>query len=114
MTALVRSCPSKLGRDSHFACQINEILEREGEIAMAADTLIHISRDEIEQARLTTELKNILDYQSGMVSAERRGRAEGSFEEKQKIARKMKELGDPIEKIQVITGLSSEEIQQIS
>ena len=93
---------------------------------MAADTLIHISRDEIEQARLTTELKNILDYQSGMVSAKRsgraeglaegyaEGRAEGNAEKALEIARKMKELGDPIEKIQVITGLSSEVIQQIS
>ena len=98
--------------------KINEILEREGEIAMAADTLIHISRDEIEQARLTTELKNILDYQSGMVSAKREGRAEGHkegrLEEKLKIAQKMKSAGRSIVEIEEFTGLSSDVIQQIS
>ena len=47
---------------------------------MAGETLIHISRDDIEQARLTTELKNRLDYQSGMVDAEWKGRIEGHAE----------------------------------
>ena len=51
---------------------------------MAGETLIHISRDDIEQARLTTELKNKLDYQSGMVYSERKGRAEGLKEGLQK------------------------------
>jgi len=60
--------------------KINEILDKEEEIAMAGETLIHISRDDIEQARLTTELKNKLDYQSGMVYAERKGRTEGHAE----------------------------------
>ena len=57
--------------------KINEILEKEEEIAMAGETMIHISKDEIEFARQTTELKNILDYQSGMVNARRAGLAEG-------------------------------------
>ena len=51
---------------------------------MAGETLIHISRDDIEQARLTTELKNKLDYQSGMVDAEWKGRTEGHAEGLQK------------------------------
>ena len=89
--------------------KINEILEREGTIAMAGETLINISRDEIEQARLTTELKNKLDYQSGMVNAERRGRAEGIHE----IARKMREMGETPEKIRLITGLAPEIIETI-
>ena len=59
---------------------INEIIKAKEEIAMAGETLIHISRDEIEQARLTTLMKNKLDYQSGMVSAERRGIKKGRLE----------------------------------
>jgi len=113
--------------------KMNEILEREEGIAMAGETLIRISRDEIEQARLTTELKNILDYQSGMVSAERKGMKEGHMEghregikegraegmkegrteEKFEIARKMKNAGRPIAEIEAFTGLSSAAIKQI-
>ena len=121
--------------------KMNEILEREEEIAMAGEALIHISRDEIEQARLTTELKNILDYQSGMVSAERKGIAKGLrkgltkgreegltegivkgrteglekglTEGKLEVARKMKHAGRPIAEIEEFTGLSSAAIKQI-
>jgi len=85
--------------------KINEILEREEEIAMAGETLIHISRDDIEQARLTTELKNKLDYQSGMVYAERKGRAE----EKLEIAKNLKAAGVSAEIIFQTTGLRQEE-----
>ena len=52
---------------------INEILQKEAEIKMASETLIEISRDEIERARLTSELKYILDNQSMRVSAKREG-----------------------------------------
>ena len=105
--------------------KINEILEGEEGIAMAGETLIHISRDEIEQARLTTELKNILDYQSGMSYSRREGREEGHKEGLQKgleegerkkaldIARKMKNAGRPSSEIAEFTGLSSEIIQKI-
>ena len=47
---------------------------------MASETLIEISRDEIEAARLTSELKYILDNQSMRVSAKREGKAEGLAE----------------------------------
>jgi len=97
--------------------KINEILEREEEIAMAGETLIHISRDDIEQARLTTELKNKLDYQSGMVYAKRQGRTEGRAEglaegrvtEKLEIAKNLKAAGVSAEIIFQTTGLRLEE-----
>ena len=97
--------------------KINEILEREEEIAMAGETLIHISRDDIEQARLTTELKNKLDYQSGMVYAERKGRTEGRTEGLQEgeqkrsveIAKYLKAAGVSAEIIFQTTGLRLED-----
>jgi len=105
--------------------KINEILEREEEIAMAGETLIHISRDDIEQARLTTELKNKLDYQSGMVDARWEGRIEGHAEGRaegrteglkegenkkaKEIARNMKAAGISAEIIFQTTGLYPEE-----
>ena len=84
---------------------------------MAGETLIHISRDDIEQARLTTELKNRLDYQSGMVDAEWKGRTEGHAEGLQKgehkkaieIARNLKAAGVSAEIIFQTTGLHLEE-----
>jgi hypothetical protein len=39
--------------------------------------LAAISQDENERARLLTLEKNLLDYQSGIISAERRGMQQG-------------------------------------
>jgi predicted transposase/invertase (TIGR01784 family) len=99
--------------------KIIEIIKREEGIAMAVETLVNITQDEIEYARMCNLIKSQLDYQSGMVDAERKGRAEGHAEghaqgradEKLEIARKMKEMGDSIEKIQTITGLPPETIE---
>ena len=89
---------------------------------MAGETLVHISRDEIERARLTTELKNILDYQSGMVTAKRQGRAEGlkkgrvegHAEKALEIARNALAKGSTVEFVQEITGLDMETIQGLN
>jgi len=89
--------------------KIIEIINREEGIAMALDTLVTITQDEIEYERMSSLIKSQLDYQSDMVEAKREGRAEKALE----IARKMKEMGDSIEKIQTITGLPSETIEQI-
>ena len=53
--------------------KINEILEHEEGIAMASEVLINISKDEIEQARLESELKYELDTQSNLVYERRKG-----------------------------------------
>ena len=89
--------------------KIIEIINREEGIAMALDTLVNITQDEIEYARMSTLLKSELDYQSGMENARREGINQASLE----IARKMKEMGDSIEKIQTITGLPPETIEQV-
>jgi len=57
--------------------KINDIIKREEGIAMALDTLVNITRNEIEYARISNLIKSQLDYQSGMAGAERKGRAEG-------------------------------------
>jgi len=86
--------------------KINEILAREERIAMAGETLIHISQNEIEQVRLTDELKNILDHQSSMARARREGLAEGRRE----IAGKLKAAGVSGDVIFQATGLKPEEL----
>ena len=50
--------------DKNKRGKINDILKREEGIAMASEILINISKDEIERARLTSELKYELDTQS--------------------------------------------------
>ncbi|GMO55217.1 MAG: hypothetical protein Ta2G_14180 [Termitinemataceae bacterium] len=78
-----------------------QLLEFEG-IAMASEVLISISRDEVERARLTSEYKYVVDHQSKMVQAERRGRAERRAERR---AEGRNELLDLLE-----SGKSTEEI----
>ena len=56
--------------------KINEILKREEGIAMAGETLITISRDDRERARLLSEEKYILDKQNDEVHARRKGHAD--------------------------------------
>ena len=58
-------------------CKINEILRQEEGIAMASEVLITITKDEIEQARLESELKYELDTQSRLGYAKEEGHEEG-------------------------------------
>jgi predicted transposase YdaD len=44
---------------------------------------------------------------------ENKSHAEGQTKEKLEIARKMKEMGDSVERIQIITGLTPEAIQKL-
>jgi len=64
-------------KDNSKRAKINQIVAQEEGIAMASEVLLTISRDEIERARLMSEEKNQLDYQSGMVHAKLEGRKEG-------------------------------------
>ena len=77
--------------------KINEILEQEEGIAMASEVLIHISKDEIEQARLESELKYELDNQSNLAYERKEGRREGKQEGKQEIIDLLKSGKSPEE-----------------
>jgi predicted transposase/invertase (TIGR01784 family) len=89
--------------------KIIEIINQEEGIAMAVDTLINITKDEIEYARMTTLIKSELDWRSRIGDAENKGRNE----EKIESARKMKTMGFLTEQIQAVTGLSTETITQL-
>ena len=88
---------------------------------MAVDTLINITKDEIEFARMTTLIKSELDWRSGMADAEnkgrREGRSEGLIEGRNEAnlenARKMKADNMPVSQISKYTGLSAETITQL-
>jgi predicted transposase/invertase (TIGR01784 family) len=97
--------------------KINEILEDEEGIAMAGKVLLGISKDEVERARLTSEYKYVVDTQSKVVRAKREGREEGRLEGWQEgrleVARNLKMMGEPIEKIARVTGVPYEVIKSL-
>jgi predicted transposase/invertase (TIGR01784 family) len=120
---------------------INEIIECEEGIAMASEVLMTISKDEVERAWLMSEEKYILDTQSNLTYAKQEaraeglaegrteglaegrteglaeglaeGRTEGRTESTLEIARKMKEMGDSVERIHTITGLTAEAVEKL-
>jgi predicted transposase/invertase (TIGR01784 family) len=76
---------------------INEILELEEGIAMASEVLMTISRDEVERARLESELKYELDTQSNLTYAKQEGMQEGERKGKQEIINLLKSGKSPEE-----------------
>ena len=58
---------------------VNQILKSEEGISMAAETLLAVSKDENERARLLNEYRIILDYQSGLAAAKREGEQRGEL-----------------------------------
>ena len=73
---------------------------------MASEVLITISKDEIERARLESELKYELDTQSKLAYAKQEGREE--------VARNALSKGIPLDLIQDITGLDAETIRELA
>jgi hypothetical protein len=57
--------------------KLNQIVETHEGIAMAAQVLLAISNDKAERARLMSEYKYVVDHQSKMVLAKRKGEAIG-------------------------------------
>jgi len=64
---------------------------------MASEVLITISKDEIERARLESELKYELDTQSKLAYAKQEGREEGREEGNQEIIDLLKSGKSPEE-----------------
>jgi len=90
--------------------KIEEIIDREEGIAMATSAMCEITANEVEYARLTTDLKNMLDWQAGMVGAKREGLQEGL----EAVARNALAQGASLDFVQKITGLDMETIKQLA
>ena len=71
--AFLKYCSDQGKRD-----MVNKILKSEEGISMAAETLLTISKDENERARLLNEYRIILDYQSGLAYAKKLGKIESA------------------------------------
>lgn len=83
------------------------------EIKEAMEELEEMSKD--EELRRVAELveKGIRDEKNGLIHAKEEGRIQGINERNIEIAKKLIELGNSIESIIEITGLSKEEILKI-
>ncbi|MDR2701352.1 MAG: Rpn family recombination-promoting nuclease/putative transposase [Spirochaetaceae bacterium] len=95
--------------DEEKRAKILQIINHEEGIAMAVDTLIHFTQDEIEYARQSSLLKGELDWQSEMADAKLSGRNEANLEN----ARKMKADNMSVSQISKYTGLPTETIARL-
>ena len=89
---------------------INPMIEK------AIEELEYLSQDEKTRQLYEEQLKAEFDYNSGIYAAFRDGKAEGKqegeFENKLQTAKKMREFGDTLEKIILITGLSESQLRE--
>jgi predicted transposase/invertase (TIGR01784 family) len=67
----------KHGSEKDKIPEINKLIQKKEGIKMAAETLITISKDENERARLLLAEKNHLDWLDGIRAGERRGERKG-------------------------------------
>jgi len=88
---------------------IEKLYRKEEGIMWAERAAAKIDRDYDKAIRKMNEIKDSMDRAQLRYDAREEGRAD----EKLAIARKMKEIGDPIEKIHTITGLPAETIERM-
>jgi len=88
---------------------IEELYRKEEGIMWAERAAAKIDRDYDKAIRKMNEIKNSMDEAQRIYDAKQNAKQE----EKLEIARKMREMGDSIEKIQAITGLPAETIEQM-
>ena len=96
---------------------VNEIIASKGEIAVAANLLMGISKDERERAIFRSRRMYRTDYESDMATSWDNGKAEGIREGEHskgiEVAREMIADGEPDEKIAKYTGLNLSEIKDL-
>lgn len=96
--------------DQRHREKVNEIIESEEVLQMAGNLLMSISQDEVERARFRSRRKFETDYQSDMATSWDNGAKSAALS----IARKMLNLKMPIDNIVDITGLTREEVENLT
>ena len=96
---------------------VNEIIAAKGEIAVAANLLMSISKDERERAVFRSRRMYRTDYESDMATSWDNGKLEGVREGEHnrslQIAQRMLKRGRPVDEISEDTGLTVEEIKAL-
>ena len=103
--------------DSKHRGFINEIINEKEEVALAADVLMEISKDERERARYRSSRMAETDLISNLLTVEARGEARGEVRGEARgiarIALNLKNEGMPVEYIARMTNLSITEIENL-
>jgi len=89
---------------------IEKISLKEEGIMWAERAALKIDRDYEKAARRMNEIKASMDEAQRIYDARETGLAEGIAQTNREIAKKMKKMGDSVEKIQAITGLPADTI----
>ena len=92
---------------------VNEIIAAKGEIAVAANLLMSISKDERERAVFRSRRMYRTDYESDMATSWDNGKLEGERNRSLQIAQRMLKRGRPVDEISEDTGLPVEEIETL-
>ena len=93
--------------------ETKKMAEKEKEIKEAIETLEDISSDEAKERIAELREKYIMDRVSELETAEEKGIKQGARNEKEKVAKIMKQKNMPIDDIIDITGLTKEEIEKL-
>jgi len=97
---------------------IEKLYRKEEGIMWAERAAAKIDRDYNKAIRKMNEIKDSMDRAQLRYDAReeglREGREEGREETSIEIARKMKEMGDSIEKIHIITGLPTDDLEKLN
>ena len=90
-----------------------EVIRMDSAINAANERINFVSKDKEFLRNYHLREMAMSDWTTGINTATEKGLQKGRAEEKLEIARKMREMGDSIEKIQAITGLPAETIEQV-
>jgi len=103
----------KYRHEEQTAELIKKLYRQEEGIMLAEKAVAGISRDYKKYVRWMAITKNRMEFEEKMYRSKQEGLQEGRNEASLDIARKMKEMGDAVEKIHAITGLSIETIERM-
>jgi predicted transposase/invertase (TIGR01784 family) len=91
---------------------VEEVMKMDSAIQRAQERAAYVANDKEALHEYQMREMALSDWTSGVNHARREGRQEGRQEEAQEIAKRLKDIGEPIEKIAKVTGLSYEEIMK--
>jgi predicted transposase/invertase (TIGR01784 family) len=92
---------------------VEEVLKMDTAIQKAEEKMVHVTNDKEALRAYQMREMALSDWTSGINHAKREGRQEGRQEEARVIAKSLKDMGDPLEKIAKATGLSVEEVEKL-
>jgi predicted transposase/invertase (TIGR01784 family) len=99
----------KYAGDPGYRDIVNRVIESEEGLAVAGEVLMSVSKDERERAIFRNRRIALADRESDMATAERVGRSEGVLA----VAKSLLGVGDPVDKIIAVTGLTRAEIERL-